>query len=89
MTADDSKKVATVTTKYVSVAPKRPYWVLLNNGMVNRLLSYHLWDIMERNIKNYWVSKKISKPFILKTRHLANGSSGQRPEKQKKGRLKL
>ena len=30
--------------------PKRSFWVLSENGMVHRFCSYHLWDIVGRNI---------------------------------------
>ena len=31
--------------------PERSYWVLPENGMVNRLWSYHSWDIEDKNVK--------------------------------------
>ena len=42
--AYDSKKLVTVWAKCLS-APERSYWVISENGMVNRLWSYHLWDV--------------------------------------------
>ena len=45
-----SKTSVTVWANYSS-APKRSYWVLSENGMVNRLWSYRSWDIKDRNIK--------------------------------------
>lgn len=43
--------------KYLSVS-ELSYWVLLKNGMVNRLWSYCSWEIGYRNAKKCWVSKK-------------------------------
>ena len=53
----------------------RYYWVLSENGMVNRLWSYPLWDIEGRNIKKSAESTKNTKILYFKGRHLANGSS--------------
>ena len=32
-------------------APERSCWVLSENGMVNRLWSYHSFDIEDKNVK--------------------------------------
>lgn len=48
--ADDSKTIVTVSTKHLS-APEISSLVLSENVMVNRLLSYHFWDIDGGNIK--------------------------------------
>ena len=47
--ANDRKKLVTVWVKYVSVS-ERCYWVLSENGIVNRLWSYHSCPIECRNI---------------------------------------
>ena len=64
--ADDSKILVLLCGNYFN-APTRSYWVLPENCMVNRLLSYHSWDIEGRNlIKNCWVGKKIPEPCVFK-----------------------
>ena len=56
-------------------APERSYWVLSENGMVNRLWSYHSWDIEDKNVKKPVESaKKITKTWIFKVSHFADGS---------------
>ena len=57
----DSKKWVTVWAKYFISASERFYWVLLENGMVNRLWSYCLWDIEGRNIRKTAESAKNTK----------------------------
>ena len=72
---DDSKKLIRVWPKCLN-APERCHWVLSENGMVNRIWSYHSWDFEGRNIKkDYWLSKKILKFCVFKGCHLTNGSS--------------
>ena len=56
--ADDSKNLATVWAKYLS-APEIS-WVLSESEMTDRIWSYHLRDIMGRNIK-----KLLSQELIL------------------------
>ena len=48
--ADGSKKSVTGWANYLT-APKRSYWLLSENGMVNRLWSFRSWDIEGRNLK--------------------------------------
>ena len=55
--AGDSKILVPVWAKCLS-APERSYWVLLENGMVNRFGSYHLWDIECTSIKKTAESTK-------------------------------
>ena len=54
---DDSKKLIRVWPKCLN-APERCHWVLSENGMVNRIWSYHSWDFEGRNIKKTTDSAK-------------------------------
>ena len=73
----DSKKLVTVWVKYSEylTALERSYWVFSENGMVNRLWSYRLWDIEGRNIKKLLSQQKKTKSSIFKGWHLPNGNS--------------
>ena len=55
--ADNSKKSVKVWAKYLS-ASKKSYWVLSENGMVNRLWSYRSYDIKGRDINKTTESTK-------------------------------
>ena len=67
--SDDNIKLTTAWAKYLS-APERSYWVLSENGMVNKFWSYHSWDIVVEILP-----KKLTKPCIFKGWQLANDSS--------------
>ena len=54
--------------------PERSYWVLSENGMVNRLWSYHSWDIEDKNVKKSVNQQKNTKTSIFKVWHCADGS---------------
>ena len=72
--ADDSKILVLVWASHLN-APERSYSVLSENGVVNRLWSYRLWDIEGRNIiKNCWVGKKHQNPVFSRV-YYATGSS--------------
>ena len=73
----DSKKLVTVWVKYLEylTALERSYWVFSENGMVNRLWSYRLWDIEGRNIKKLLSQQKKTKSSIFKGWHLPNCNS--------------
>ena len=55
--ANGSKKIVRIRTKYLS-APKRTYCVLSENGIVNILWRYRLWEIRGRNIRKTTKSVK-------------------------------
>ena len=68
MSADASKKLATVGAKHLS-APERSFWVLSDN------IKLPSWDIEGKNIKKLLGPQKIIKLFIYKGWHLSKGSS--------------
>ena len=73
--ADDSKTSVTVWENILS-SPERSYWVLSENGIVDRLWSYHSWDIEGKNIKKTnKPAKKTLKSCVFTGWYLANGSS--------------
>ena len=58
-----------------STASQRSYRVHSENGMVNRLWNYRLWDVEGRNNKKTAQStKKVQKYCIFKGSYYANGS---------------
>ena len=73
--SDNSKKLVIVWAKYLN-APERFYWILLKNGIFDRLLRYQLWNIEGRNIKKKMLSQqKIPRSCIFKGWHFTNSSS--------------
>ena len=59
--ADDSKTSVTVYAKRLQSAPKRTFWVLSKNWVVDRFWSYRLWDIEGKSIKKLESQQKIMK----------------------------
>ena len=68
------KRLVPVWTKKLSV-PEKSSWALSEDGMVNSIWSYLLWNIEGRYIKNLLSQQKIPKSCIFKGWYLANGKS--------------
>ena len=64
----------TVLAKYLN-ALGTSYWVLSENDMVNRLLSYRSWNIKSRNRKKLLNQQKLPNKFFFKFWHLPKGTS--------------
>ena len=71
-----AKKLVTAWAKYLSVS-ERSYWVISENGLVNRFWSYYFLETEDRDIYKKMLSQQENPvSCILRGWYLANGSSG-------------